>query len=116
MMRNLFTPFKRTLREMKINKEIKDDISERDLKGRIMPGFITMNYMFFLIYGIFYTAAFYLIFASFFEPLSLLKLVLVVLLIWYFSLLHKNVYPKTRTNYLKSIGYDKKNNDTNDRV
>lgn len=106
MMSFLFSPFKRAWQEMEINKQIKEDIAQSDLKGSIMPGFITMNYMFFIIYGIFYTAAIYLIFESVFKPVSLLKLVLVVLLIWYFSSLHKNIYPKTRKNYLKSVGYD----------
>lgn len=106
MIRFLFSPFKRTLREMEINKQIKEKIAQSDLKGRVMPRFIMMNYMFFVIYGVFYTAAIYLIFESFFKPVSLLKLVLVVLLIWYFSSLHKNIYPKTRRNYLKSIGFD----------
>lgn|SRR5690625_7157486 len=105
MMNILLSPFKRTLREREINKQIKEDLSQSDLKVSSMSGFVTMNYMFFIIYGVFYTAVIYLIFESFLEPASLLKLVLVLLLIWYFSALHKNIYPKTRKNYLKSIGY-----------
>src|SRR5699024_6952109 len=101
----LFTPFKRTFREMELNKQIKEEIAQSDLKGSVMPRFITMNYMFLIIYGIFYIAAIYLIFESFFKPVSLLKLVLIVLLTWYFSSLHKNIYPKARKIYLKSIGY-----------
>lgn len=105
----LFSPFKRTLREMKINKEMMEKLAQSDRKINIMPGFVTMNYMFFLIYAIFYTAIIYLLFASFFDVLSLLKLGLILLLVWYFSALHKNVYPKTRKNYLDRIGYDGEN-------
>src|SRR5699024_3470682 len=107
----LFTPFKSNFREMEINKQIKEEIAQSDLKESVMPRFITMNYMFLIIYGIFYIAAIYLIFESFFKPVSLLKLVLIVLLTWYFSSLHINIYPKTRKNYLQCIEHeDEKDN------
>src|SRR5690625_8054311 len=96
MMNILLSPFKRTLREREINEPIKEDLSQSDLKVSSMSGFVTMNYMFFIIYGVFYTAVIYLIFVSFLEQASLLKLIIVILLLWYFSSSYHNIYLNSR--------------------
>jgi len=61
----LLYPFKIALQEIEINKQIKEELSQSDLKIKAMPGFIPMNYMFFIIYVILYLAILYLIVGAF---------------------------------------------------
>src|SRR5690625_2196340 len=104
----LILPFRIALKEIKNNNQFKKELSRKDSKVAFAP-FIYMNYMFLIMYSIIYIALIYLVIVGiFFTPLAFISLVTTSLFLWIATLLHKKLYPKTRENYLKSIGFYKK--------
>lgn len=101
----LLLPFKLALREMETNKQIKEELLQSNLKIKGMYGFVYMNYMAFVMYIMLYIEILYFIVGIIITPLAIIGVAIMILFTWGVTSVHKNVYPKTRENYLKSIGY-----------
>jgi len=98
-------PFKKSIQEIKKDKQLQKKIKYQGLKANIYP-FMYATYMFLFIISIMYIAVLYLIIAGiFFTPIAFIPLGPTILTTFVFTLIYTKVYPKTKENYLKSIGF-----------
>lgn len=108
----LIYPFKMVVKEIKSNKQLIKDTEHLGPRINIYP-FMSATYMFLFIISIMYIAIMYLVIGGIFiEPLALIGLIPTIITTWVFTLIYTKVYPKTKENYLKSIGFY--NNDLNE--
>ncbi|MBU5465367.1 hypothetical protein KQI49_00815 [Virgibacillus sp. MSJ-26] len=107
-MKNFFLyPFKKAIHEIKANKLIQDKLDKRGLKVGIQA-FSYASYLFLIMISIIYLLLLYLIIAGIFvNPIGLIPIIPSALTTWIFILIYTKIYPKTKENYLKSIGYYK---------
>ncbi|WP_042221359.1 hypothetical protein [Oceanobacillus manasiensis] len=105
----LLYPFRIVLQEIKKDKELLKTSKDSGSNLNLYP-FITMSYMFLFVFSCMYLSILYLIIVGLtVAPIGLLVVIPSILTTWIFTLLYKKVYPKTKANYLKSIGFDNNN-------
>lgn len=101
----LMHPFKLAREEIRKNKQLIKKSESHKLKVGLRP-FIYMSYMFMVvIFGLYLSVPYYFIGGIFITPIALLGMIPSVIMIWMGVRLYKNVYPKTKENFLKSIDH-----------
>ncbi|GAB3790427.1 hypothetical protein GCM10028868_03030 [Virgibacillus kimchii] len=105
----LIYPFKMAIQEIKKDKKLQEELKHQDLKTANISPFMYASYMFLSIISIMYIAVLYLIIAGIFvDPVGFIPLLPTIFTTWVFTLIYTKVYPKTKENFLKSIGFNKK--------
>ena len=109
MKKILMRPFKVAIQEIKKDKQLIKDIENKGLKASVFP-FMFSSYMYLIIMSILYLSVVYLIVGGIFiNPVVFISILPTFITIWIAILLYTKVYPKTKRNYLKSIGYYNEN-------
>jgi Flp pilus assembly protein TadB len=104
MIKFLTYPFNTAIREIKRDNQFRKKLEDKGSKKSVSP-FIAMSCMFILMMSFMYIYFLYLLVGSIFvEPLGFIFLPIHVLLAWIFTLIYTKIFPKTRKNYLKSMG------------
>ena|SRR5690625_1774376 len=105
MKKFLIYPFKMAIQEIKKNKQLIKEAERLSPKVNIYP-FMYASYIFLIIISIMYIAILYLIIGGIFiEPLAFIGLVPTIITTLGFTLIFTKIYPKTKENYLKTIGF-----------
>lgn len=114
MKKFLMYPFKKAVSEIEKNKRLQKELTQSDAKIKIRS-FIFASYLFLLIISMMYMLPLYLIIVGIFvTPVAFIPIIPTVITTLIFSLIYTKIYPKTKKNYLESIGYFKKNKENPD--
>lgn len=103
----LIYPFKMSMQEIKRVKQVMKESESKGIKLNIYP-FMYMTYMFLIVFSLLHVSVIYFIIGGIFvTPVVFIPVIPTIITILIARTLYTRVYPKTKENYLESIGFYK---------